>query len=73
MESKICSCDEFEELRGASVNGYTAAFLNPSENDKNRFVCKVCGSIWEKRKTDDVTKPVLIKIEQNNNEQGKLK
>lgn len=71
METKDCSCREFEELRGASVNGYSSAFLEPAKDDRNLFVCKVCGSIWEKRKTDDSTKPVLVKIKQNNNDQGK--
>lgn len=71
MENKQCSCKEFEELRGASVNGYISAFLESAEDDRNRFVCKVCGSIWEKRKTEDATKPVLVKIKQGKNEQGK--
>jgi rubrerythrin len=62
MENKDCSCKEFEELRGASVNGYIAAFLDLDGNEKNRFVCKVCGTTWEKIKTDDATKPSLVKI-----------
>lgn len=71
MENKQCSCNQFEELRGASVNGYISAFLKPEKGDKNYFVCKICGSIWEEQKSEDATKPSLVKIKQVNNEQGK--
>lgn len=71
MVAEKCSCRKFEELRGASVGGYISAFLEPAKDDKNRFICKVCRSIWEKRKTDDATKPILVKIKQGTDEQGK--
>jgi hypothetical protein len=53
MSGPACSCEKFERLEGASVNAYAAAFLedlgrtDPAQ--KNRYRCRVCGRLWEKR------------------------
>jgi hypothetical protein len=64
-----CSCEKFERLEGASVNAYVAAFLEetgPAEPDrKNRFRCRVCGRLWEKRAPEagqGGTCPSLVRI-----------
>lgn len=70
MSGPNCSCEKFERLEGASVNAYAAAFLedlgrNDSEQ-KNRFRCRVCGRVWEKRAPDALAgnaRPSLVRIE----------
>lgn len=62
MESKTCACQDFKELRGASVNGYISAFLEADGDNKSRYVCKVCGTLWEKQKSEDVSKSALVKV-----------
>jgi hypothetical protein len=69
MGGPACSCEKFERLEGASVNAYAAAFLedmgrtDPAE--KNRYRCRVCGRVWEKRgpeiKTGS-TRPSLVRV-----------
>jgi hypothetical protein len=69
MSAHKCSCDKFERLEGASANAYAAAFLDDlgrTEPDmKNRFRCRVCGSLWEKRAPEagkGSTRPSLVRI-----------
>jgi hypothetical protein len=64
-----CSCDKFERLEGASVNAYASAFLDEvgrtEPDEKNRFRCRVCGTLWEKRAPEAETKsarPSLVKL-----------
>jgi hypothetical protein len=61
-----CSCQDFEKLVGASVNGYIAAFLEADKAQKNRFTCRVCGTNWEKHApAGEVSKSYLVKTETN--------
>lgn len=62
MKNIKCACQEFEELRGAGVNNYISTFLETAGKEKNRYLCKICATIWVKEKTADATKPVLVKI-----------
>ena len=69
MSVPNCSCEKFERLEGASVNAYAAAFLEDlGQSDpqkKNRFRCRVCGRLWEKRAPEVKTvgtRPSLVRI-----------
>ena len=39
-----CACANFENFEGASVQAYTAQFLEKDDSHKNRFRCRVCGT-----------------------------
>lgn len=69
MSGPACSCEKFERLEGASVNAYAAAFLEPLKGEdpaqKNRYHCRVCGRVWEKRAPDvktGSTRPSLVRV-----------
>jgi hypothetical protein len=53
MVQPKCSCERFDKLEGASVPAYIKAFLEqadgPAHVEKNRYRCRVCGSLWEQR------------------------
>jgi len=62
-----CSCAAFERLEGASVPAYINAFLEPADRrdqtQKNRFLCRVCGRIWERHAPDDQhARPSLVRL-----------
>ena len=66
MSQPKCSCDKFERLEGASVNAYANAFLedlgrtDPARKD--RYRCRVCGRVWEKRPPDaEHARPSLVR------------
>lgn len=66
MSQPKCSCSSFERLEGASVPAYTKAFLEradePGSHHKNRFRCRVCGRLWEKRGAEhEGGRPSLIR------------
>lgn len=60
-ENTQCPCREFTEIRGAGVNHYISSFLQPLDAEKNRYICRICATIWEKQKNDDAAKPILVK------------
>ena len=69
MSAPKCSCDKFERLEGASVNAYASAFLEDLGREdasrKNRYRCRVCGTLWEKHAPDDEAhraRPSLVKV-----------
>ena len=69
MSAPKCSCEKFERLEGASVNAYAEAFLEEigksDPRNKNRFRCRVCHRLWEKRAPEaktGSTRPSLVKI-----------
>ena len=76
MNQLKCSCAQFDKLEGASVNAYIKAFLeqdagaksvetNANGEDKNRYRCRVCGRIWEKRAPEvksEGTRPSLVRL-----------
>jgi hypothetical protein len=67
MGQPKCSCSSFERLEGASVPAYTKAFLeqenDPGASNRNRFRCRVCGRLWEKRKPEhEGLRPLLVRL-----------
>jgi hypothetical protein len=69
MSKPPCSCEKFERLEGASVGAYIAAFLEDlgrdSPSQKNRFRCRTCGRVWDKRAQDEKsggTRPSLVRV-----------
>ena len=69
MSGPACSCEKFERLEGASVGAYIAAFLEDlgrtDPADENRYRCRVCGRVWEKRGPEVKTvstRPSLVRI-----------
>ena len=66
-ESRVCSCEAFERLEGASVAAYAAAFLEDlgraDASKKNLYRCRVCGRSWEKRPPEaDGKRPSLARL-----------
>lgn len=69
MSGPNCSCEKFERLEGASVSAYAAAFLEDLGREdplqKNRFRCRMCGRMWEKRAPEAQTgsvRPSLVRV-----------
>lgn len=69
MEEPKCSCARFDKLEGASVPAYIKAFLDQSgqsaPEEKNRYRCRVCGSLWEKHAPEvesKRTRPSLVRV-----------
>lgn len=69
MEQPNCSCAQFDRLEGASVPAYIGAFLeqvsSASNEEKNRYRCRVCGREWEKRAPEvkgEGTRPSLVRL-----------
>ncbi|HUQ33070.1 MAG TPA: hypothetical protein VM095_13195 [Pyrinomonadaceae bacterium] len=53
MSERKCSCASLERLEGASVPAYICAYLEQAgretPEETNRYRCRVCGQVWEKR------------------------
>lgn len=76
MNEMKCSCAQFERLEGASVAAYVKAFLEQDsgagdeetgagDKDKNRYRCRICGRVWEKRAPEVKsagTRPSLVRL-----------
>lgn len=67
MTEAKCSCDKFERLEGASVNAYSAAFLEAADDAggarQKLFRCRACGRLWEKRAPEAKSaRPSLVRI-----------
>lgn len=76
MNQMQCSCAQFDRLEGASVAAYIKAFLeqhaganeeetNADDEEKNRYRCRVCGRLWEKRAPEvksEGTRPSLVRL-----------
>ncbi|MGB9180011.1 MAG: hypothetical protein WCB68_12260 [Pyrinomonadaceae bacterium] len=65
MNKPECSCESFEKLEGASVPAYINAFLEQADaKEKNRYRCRVCRRVWEKRAPDGEGKrPSLVRLD----------
>lgn len=69
MSQPKCSCEKFERLEGASVGAYASAFLEDlgrsDATQKNRYRCRSCGRLWERRAPDadaKAARPSLVRL-----------
>ena len=60
MTAGKCPCETLERLEGASVQAYISSFL---EREAERYRCKVCGRVWERRPPQGPGKrPSLVRL-----------
>jgi hypothetical protein len=70
MTGAKCSCEKFKRLEGASVQAYTAAFLDDAKgvnaDGGKLFRCRVCERLWERRAPEVKsagTRPSLVRLD----------